>query len=114
MTRACFLATAAGSAVGRQTVKQGHSVWPNVGDRYTVEEGVTAPVVIHRVAPTYTDEARAAGLEGRVVVNCAITPDGRSESIRILVPLGSGLDERAIEAVKQWTFVPANKAGRGS
>jgi len=65
-----------------------------------------APFPISRTDPEYSDEARAAGLEGIVFVTANILPDGTPDSARIQSPLGLGLDEKAIQAVNQWRFPP--------
>lgn len=57
-----------------------------------------------KVDPEYSAEARAAGLQGSVVLNIEIAPDGRTQDPRIIHALGMGLDEKAIEAVKQWRY----------
>jgi TonB family protein len=38
-------------------------------------------------------------------------PDGRPQKLKIQRALGMGLDEKALEAVKQWRFEPAKKDG---
>jgi TonB family protein len=64
----------------------------------------TSPSPIQRVEPEYSDEARAAGLEGTVHVSLNIAPDGTAINEKVLSPLGLGLDEKAIECVRQWRF----------
>jgi TonB family protein len=72
----------------------------------------TAPVLIRKVEAQYTSEARAAKFQGTVTLTAKITTDGTPEDIRVMHSLGLGLDEKAIEAVKQWQFRPATKDGR--
>ncbi len=74
--------------------------------------GVTAPVVIHRVEPDYPDEARKAKFQGSVLVYVEVDEQGRVKGIRVAKPAGLGLDEKAIEAVRQWRFRPATRDGR--
>jgi TonB family protein len=57
-----------------------------------------------RIAAEYAADARVAGLQGSVILNIEIAPDGHTQNIRILHSLGLGLDEKAIEAVKQWQY----------
>jgi periplasmic protein TonB len=64
------------------------------------------------VEPQYTEEARAAKFQGTVTLYAEITPDGTATNIRVLHSLGLGLDEKAIEAVKQWRFKPGQKDGK--
>ncbi len=61
----------------------------------------TWPVFGQASTAEYTDEARLAGLEGRVVVECVIGGDGLAHGLRVTESLGLGLDERAIETVRQ-------------
>jgi TonB family protein len=70
------------------------------------------PVVLLKVEPQYTEEARKAKLKGVVVLYVEIGPDGRATDIRVNRSLGMGLDEKAIEAVRQWRFRPAMKDGK--
>jgi periplasmic protein TonB len=71
-----------------------------------------APQLIHKVPPEYTEQARRAGLEGTVVLTVVVDKEGRVTNIRVSHSLGKGLDEKAIEAVRQWLFSPGRKDGR--
>lgn len=73
--------------------------------------GVTAPRVISRSDPQYTDEAQAAKVEGTVLLSVVIAPDGMAHNINVVKSLGSGLDEKAVEAVQKWKFAPGTKDG---
>ena len=53
------------------------------------------------VEPQYTEEARKAQLEGTVALYVEVAPYGAAENIRVLRRLGMGLDEKAVEAVRQ-------------
>ena len=64
--------------------------------------------IIQKTDPEYTEEARVAELEGTVVLGGAIGEDGFAHDLEVLRPLGLGLDEKAIEAVKQWHFQPSS------
>ena len=79
---------------------------------YTLQEVRREPKVDDRVEPEYTDEARIARHEGSVVLQVAIGNAGRPRHFRLLRSLGLGLDERAVEAVRQWRFRPARKNGK--
>lgn len=57
-----------------------------------------------RVEPSYSEEARVAGLEGTVVVAGRLGPDGSLHDLRVRRSLGLGLDERALAAAAQWRF----------
>jgi TonB family protein len=60
-----------------------------------------------KVDPVYTEEAKQVGLEGTVVLYAEVTPYGEAEGVRVLRSLGLGLDQKAVEAVRQWRFEPA-------
>ena len=64
-----------------------------------------------KVEPQYAEEARQRGLEGTGVLFIVVTSEGNPRDLRVIRPLGMGLDEKAIEAVKQWKFSPGMKDG---
>jgi TonB family protein len=74
--------------------------------------GTTAPVPLKKEEPQYTEEARAAKLQGTSVVQVVIGVDGRAHDGRILREVGLGLDENALEAISQWEFQPGTKDGQ--
>lgn len=64
-------------------------------------------------APSYPQEARRRGQEGRVVLRVTISPVGEARSVRVLRSSGyERLDRAAREAVARWRFEPARRAGR--
>ena len=71
----------------------------------------TPPEPLTKVAPVYPDSARAAGVEGTVIVKALIGSDGRvmHAEIETGVP---GLDAAALTAVRQWRFKPGTENGR--
>ena len=73
---------------------------------------VTAPSVIYKRNPGYTEEARRAKLSGSVTLKLVVDKEGMPEDIRVVQSLGMGLDEKAIEAVRQWRFQPGQKDGK--
>ena len=79
---------------------------------YQVGAGVKAPTVLSKVDPEYTDEARAALLEGTEVVTVEIGPDGLAHNGQVLQGLGLGLDENGLDAISQWRFQPGIKDGQ--
>jgi protein TonB len=78
---------------------------------YWVGEGVSPPVPIHSPEPKYSKQARREKLQGVCVLWLVVGADGLPREIRVQRTLGLGLDEKAIEAVKQWKFKPAMKDG---
>ena len=81
------------------------------GGAYRVGGGVTAPRVIYAPDPEFSEEARKAKFQGTVVLWLIVGVDGRTHEIRIQRSLGMGLDEKAIEAIRQWRFDPSRKDG---
>ena len=73
---------------------------------------VTVPLVVSRVQPTYTDEARRAGTQGVVIVEAVVDEHGDVSQVRVLKGLPDGLDTAAADAVKQWKFRPATLHGK--
>jgi len=82
------------------------------GGVFRVGGGVSAPRAIYAPDPEYSEEARKAKYQGTCVLWLIVGPDGHPRDIRIARSLGLGLDEKAIEAVKQWKFDPAMKDGK--
>ena len=74
--------------------------------------GVIAPTIIRRVEPQFTDEARAAKYQGTVVLEVIVRADGTPNVTRVVRAVGLGLDESAINAVRQWRFRPAMHDGQ--
>lgn len=81
-------------------------------DLYRVGVDVTRPVLIHQVDPEFTPEARKAKYGGVCMVSVVVDTNGNPQNARVVRPLGMGLDEKAIEAIKQFRFKPALKDGK--
>jgi len=73
--------------------------------------GVTSPVVISKVDPEYSEEARKAKYSGTVMLSVIVDTEGHARDIRVNKSLGMGLDEKAIEAVQKWRFRPGMNKG---
>jgi TonB family protein len=67
----------------------------------------TAPHVVFAPDPEYSEDARNARYQGTCVLRMIVGTDGKAHDIRVARTVGHGLDEKAIEAVKQWIFEPA-------
>lgn len=74
-------------------------------------QGVTFPRAIYAPDPPYTEEARKAKLSGVCVLSLIVGRDGLPRDVQLTRALGSGLDEKATEAVRQWKFDPARRNG---
>jgi TonB family protein len=80
-----------------------------VDGTYRVGSEVSRPRLIQKVEPSWTEEARQAGISGLVLVSFAVDSEGNPRGLTVTRGLGYGLDERAIEAVGQWRFLAALK-----
>ncbi len=82
------------------------------GGVFRVGGGVSAPVLLYKKEPEYSEEARKAKYQGTVVLYVEIDPSGKATNMRVVRSLGLGLDEKAMEAVKLWKFKPGAKDGK--
>ena len=73
--------------------------------------GVSAPVVLFAPEPEFSEEARKAKVAGNVLVYLQVDPQGRPQHVRVLRGIGMGLDQKAIEAVRNYKFKPAMENG---
>jgi periplasmic protein TonB len=82
------------------------------GGVFRVGGGVSAPAVVYKVDPEYSEEARKAKYSGTVLLSVIVDQEGHARDIKILKSLGMGLDEKAMEAVLKWKFKPGMKGGQ--
>ena len=73
--------------------------------------GVSPPRAVSAPDPKYSEVARQIGFEGTTVLSLIVTPEGTARDIKVVKPLGLGLDEEAVKAVSTWRFAPARKDG---
>ena len=69
--------------------------------------GVGQPACLYCPDPQYSEEARKSKFQGSVLLQIIVTADGRASDIQVIKGPGLGLEEKAVEAVKQWRFKPA-------
>jgi protein TonB len=81
------------------------------GGVFRIGKGVTPPRVVFQTDPEFSEEARKAKYQGTCVLGLVVDANGRPTAIRVLSALGMGLDEKAIESVKNWKFEPGKKDG---
>lgn len=81
------------------------------GGPYRPGSGITPPRLLKEVKALYTEEARRRGITGDVLLEIVVTRDGSVDTVSVLRALGSGLEQRAIDAVRQWRFSPARRQG---
>jgi protein TonB len=82
------------------------------GDVYRAGNGVSQPKLISKVEPEYSEDARKSKTQGVVVLQIVVDAKGNAIQPKIIRSLGLGLDEKAMEAVKQWKFEPGRKDGK--
>lgn len=68
---------------------------------------IDLPAVLRRIEPVYTAEAKAAGAAGTVVMEVLIDRSGFVRDATVIKTMGYGLDDSAIDAVRQWRFAPS-------
>lgn len=74
--------------------------------------GVTWPEQLRAVRPKYTSDAMRNKIQGVVRLEIVVLADGTVGDVRITSSLDPGLDAAAVEAAKQWRFVPAKRDGK--
>jgi TonB family protein len=82
------------------------------GGPYRPGSGVMPPRLLREVKAAYTEEARQRNLEGAVVLEIVVRRDGGVSDVKVISGLPSGLNERAVAAVRQWRFAPATRLGQ--
>lgn len=94
----------------------GNGAGPGSGGGYggglmSVGGGVSAPAVLHSVQPEFTDQARQSNFQGTVGLQLIVDAQGNPQNIHVIRRLGMGLDEKAVEAVREYKFRPATYQG---
>jgi len=79
---------------------------------FKIGNGVAPPRVIRQTDPEFSEKARREHFQGTCVLLMIVGEDGMPRDIRVTKPLGKGLDEKAVEAVRSWRFDPALKDGK--
>jgi protein TonB len=74
--------------------------------------GVSAPTLVYKVEAEFSEEARKAKVSGNVVVGLIVDEKGNAIRVHVVRGLGMGLDEKAVEAVRQFRFKPAMENGK--
>jgi TonB family protein len=68
--------------------------------------------LLSSIAPDSNDYAQASGVAGRALYRAVIAADGKPGEIAVVRPIGFGLDENAVSAIRKATFQPALKDGK--
>jgi protein TonB len=82
------------------------------GGVFHIGGGISSPVVLYQPEPEFSEEARKAKFSGNVLVYLWVDTDGKPSHVRVVRPVGMGLDEKAVEAVRLYRFKPAMKDGK--
>jgi periplasmic protein TonB len=84
------------------------------GGAYKPGNGVETPRLIREVKPQYTAQAMRAKIQGEVLLECIVMPDGSVGNIRVVRSLDAafGLDQEAVKAARQWRFQPGTRQGQ--
>jgi TonB family protein len=83
------------------------------GGAFRPGNGVTLPRVLNEVKPQYTSDAMRAKVQGTVLLECVVRPDGAVGDVQVVRSLDStfGLDQEAVKAARKWRFVPGTRLG---
>ena len=81
------------------------------GGPFRPGSGIVPPRLLREVKADYTEDARQRGISGDVVLEIVVRRDGSVGEVRILQGLAGGLNDRAVQAVRQWRFSPAQRLG---
>jgi len=76
---------------------------------YKVGGSISPPEVLHSVNAEFSDEARRAHYQGVCLIGLIVDAQGNPQNLHVVRPLGMGLDEKAMEAIRQYKFKPAMK-----
>ena len=83
------------------------------GGVYRPGNGVTLPRVLHEEKPQYTSDAMRAKVQGTVLLECVVRPDGSIGDVQVIRSLDPtfGLDQQAVAAARKWRFAPGTRLG---
>ncbi len=79
---------------------------------YKVGPGIVPPKLLEKTEPKYTDEAKAAKIQGPVILTIVVGTDQRAHDIKVTKSLDPGLDANAVLAIKAWRFQPGTRNGK--
>lgn len=75
-------------------------------------QGIKPPKSIYAPAPDYPPSAVRDGVRGTVTVQLTVPTDGVPKDITVVKGVRSDIDQKAVEAVREWRFAPATKDGK--
>jgi TonB family protein len=85
---------------------------PSDANIKVVSEGMTPPKVLNSIDPSSNEYAQKYGIAGMELVRTVVDASGIPRQVAIARPIGFGLDEKAVEAVKNSHFRPATLNGQ--
>jgi len=108
------MGTGSGGGLGSGT---GNGYGPGTGGNtgggvFRVGGQISAPQPLLTPEAEFSDEARRAKYQGEVMITLIVDAQGNPQNPRVVRPLGMGLDEKALEAVRKYKFKPALKDGK--
>ena len=80
---------------------------------FRVGKDISPPRAVFTPEPNFSRLARETGLRGVVTLGLIVDDQGTPRNVHILSPLGAGLDEEAVAAIRTWKFKPAEQKGHG-
>jgi TonB family protein len=75
------------------------------------KDSFSAPVPLNSVEALFSDEARSKRISGVCFISLVVDAQGMPRNLRVIRPLGYGLDQKALEAVRKYRFKPAMRSG---
>ena len=82
------------------------------GRVYKVGSDVSAPVVIFKAQPKYPEKQRKVRKQRTVTLSFTVDSDGGTKDIEVKRSASEELDRIAVDAVREWKFIPAKKKGK--
>jgi protein TonB len=109
--------------LAQQTPPASAKANPDASGKYHLGDGVTAPKLVSAPDPEFTAAARRKKLQGVVVISMTVDTAGNPQDVRVArsmaedvskkdKQIAEGLDQRAVEAVKQYKFQAGQFQGK--
>jgi protein TonB len=97
---------------GTRGIGPGDGDLPGITAHPRPGHSISAPQLISKVEPEFSEEARKAKYSGVVVLQIEVDTNGKARRVRVVQSPGLGLDKKAVDAVLQWLFKPGYQDGR--
>jgi TonB family protein len=79
---------------------------PMAGEKKQIAPGDESGLLVKKVSPIYPADAKSAHIEGKVVFETTIGPDGGVEDVRLVSTPSASLALAAFQSVSQWEYKP--------